>query len=227
MDFDLVLRWFRLCFEHLQRHWQVHIYPLLALLIGVTAIGLVTTVCVVLAILVSAVGGSIDETLGGIGMVVMMVILFPVLIAVSLLLQPVFLVHVDVVMRTMRGEPDAKPDWSKMRTRGPAAIGASLVVMLITLAGVMFCYFPGLVLGGLLMPTIPLLASHPELGPIEAIQRAFALTKPRWIEVGVMAVVLFLGVGFIAQIPLLGAAIMMAVMATMASVVTLDLSRAT
>jgi hypothetical protein len=157
-------------------------------------------------------------------MMVMIAILVPVILAISLALQPLYLVHVDVVLRTMKGEVDAKPDWSKATSRGLAAIGASLLVMLASLVGAMFCYFPGIVVGGLLLPTIPLLAARPELGPVEAIQEALALTKPRWVEVSVTALVAFLLIGFVSYVPLVGAAIMMAIVATMASVVTLDLS---
>jgi uncharacterized membrane protein len=72
---------------------------------------------------------------------------------------------------------------------------ANGMIMILTLAGVLLCYFPALIVGGLAYFTIPLIVRK-KLTAMEGISHSFEVTKKDWIMFTLFAFV----VGLIAQV---------------------------
>jgi hypothetical protein len=75
------------------------------------------------------------------------------------------------------------------------AAGGFVLTAILTGIGAIFCILPGLVVGGLLYFTIPLIVEK-RLGVIEAMQTSFERTKGQWLMFSLFAIV----VGILAQI---------------------------
>ena len=90
-------------------------------------------------------------------------------------------------------------------------LGAVLLIGILTFIGIVLCIIPGIIIGGMLFFTIPLIVEG-NLGVIDALKTSFETTKKDWLMFTLFAIVLsFLasagtyacGVGLLATFPLL------------------------
>ncbi len=200
-----IVPWLQATKDHLVKHWQVHLVPLLIVFAGGMVIGLVLTALFMCSgIFVSIVAGATESGLATLLMVVVLFglcILFTVVL--SFLLMPIYIGYVRVVLRAHRGEPPDKADmfW------GVRNIGQVMLLMLLQavlgFGAAMLCYFPALIVSAALMFSIPAMVDR-DLGAIEAMKASWELVKPRFLEIIVLIFALFAVIMILSYVPIVG-----------------------
>ena len=100
-----------------------------------------------------------------------------------------------MAIKQVRGEPIQISDlWSVTDVLVQLAIGGLLMGIAIYIAS-LFCSLPGIIVGGLLMLTIPLIVDQ-KMGAIDAMTRSWNTLKQEWL----MAALLYFVLAFIAII---------------------------
>lgn len=97
--------------------------------------------------------------------------------------------------RQLEGHPISVADLFSATDVMLRVFSANVILFILTLIGVVMCYVPALIVGGLLYFTIPLIVRK-EAGVMEALFMSYELTKKDWIMFSLFAFV----VGLIAQV---------------------------
>ena len=139
---------------------------------------------------------------------VVMIIFYPVIIILSsYLLSGAY----KAAFKQLHGERIGVGDLFSGGSVFLRVVGAVLLIALLSAVGAIFCILPGLIVGGLLYFTVPLIVEG-NLGVIDAMKTSFERTKGSWFMFTLFAIVVNLlaqlgavacGVGLLATFPLL------------------------
>lgn len=108
-----------------------------------------------------------------------------------------------MAVRQVRGERIGALDLFHAGDVWLPALGASLVIGIVVCIGYHFFFLPGMILGGLLMLTLPLIVDR-RLGVMDALQQSWNALKTEWLMAGLFYFVLGL-VSSLGAIVIIGA----------------------
>ncbi len=102
-------------------------------------------------------------------------------------------------LKQLRGEPISPSDLFNYNGQGQQAILAALMVAALTTVGQWFCYLPGLILGGLLMFSIPIVLDQ-KISAVDALKLSIEkLRSQMWMAtIAYFVLCLIAGAGIIA-----------------------------
>ncbi len=141
-------------------------------------------------LMASLAGGRNGAPIFGVGMMLG----FPVAIMLLMVLAFVLMGGLyRMAIKQVRGEPIQLSDVWSVTDVLVNLLGGGLLVAFATMVGAVLCYLPALIVGGLLMLTIPLIVDQ-KMSPIEAATRSWNALKSEWLMAGVLFFVLsFIG----------------------------------
>jgi hypothetical protein len=167
---------------------------IMAELIFIVGIAVAYVVAFVLFIATAAAIGAIAKAIPFAPVALLLTFFIPIILIVTTM-QVLFAGLYNMALKQLRGETIAVGDMFAMTDRlGPVILG-SLLYGLAVSVGAIFCYLPGLILGALLMFTIPLIVDR-RMDPIEAMKLSFETLKGDVV----MATLFFLVCMFVGQI---------------------------
>lgn len=172
-------------YNTLQGKWQPFAVAVLItfLLLIVPAILLV-----LLSAPLMAIGGSIF------GEAVVLMIMPLMLLAILLIMAayfPALAGLMNMCLKTLDGETPTTEHLMEVIRKPVPFIIAGLIVGLLVSVGSMFCYVPGLIIGGLTMFTVPIMLKE-KLAPVDAIKASFERLKPHWLMATIFYIVIYI-----------------------------------
>lgn len=197
--------WLNATKDHVSKHWQAHLLPLVLLYAGGMVVGLVATVLFMAGGFIVSILGAIVQS--GLVMVLAMILFFGLatvgVILMGMALTPIYFGHVAVVMRAHRGEPPDPGDlyWG-FRNIGKVAAFV-LISGVISLGAAMLCYFPAILVSVAFMFAVPAMVDR-DLGAVDALKVSWELAKPRFLELLVLMFIFFAAIMVLSYVPLVG-----------------------
>jgi hypothetical protein len=197
--------WLNATKDHVVQHWQSHLVPLVLLYAGGMVVGMVASVLFMAGGFFISIIGAIVQS--GLIMALAMLVFFGLgmvgIIAMGMLLTPIYFGHVRVVLRAHRGEaPDPSDLYWGFRNLGKVA--AYVVISgTISLAAAMLCYFPALLVSVAFMFAVVAMVDR-DLGAIDALEVSWELVKPRFLELLVLMFIYFAAIMVLSYVPLVG-----------------------
>ncbi len=197
--------WLNATKDHVSKHWQAHLLPLVLLYAGGIAVGIAATVVVLAGGIAVTVVGAIVQSgwLAALAMVVFYGGGLLAIIVMAMLLTPIYFGHVAVVIRAHRGEPAHPGDmWWGFRNLGKVTVFMVLSTV-ISLGAAMLCYFPAILVSVAFMFAVPAMVDR-DLGAVDALKASWELAKPRFLELLVLMFIFFALIMVLSYVPLVG-----------------------
>lgn len=218
--------WFQATIDHIKRHWQAHLLPIIVFYGASMVLGMVFTFAFLFGgMLVAVVGGASGS--GAVTMVAAVTIfggIFALLVAGSLCISPLWAGYLRQVIKLHRGEPTDNGDllWG-YRNLG-RVLGLALLRLAIGLVAVMACYLPVIPVGVAFFFALPVMVDR-ELGPIDSLKASWELAKPHFLALLVVMVALMAIAMVLAYVPFVGGFLSFLVSTSLLVVIYDDLAR--
>ncbi len=197
--------WLNATKDHVLRHWQAHLLPLVLLYAGGMVVGLVGTVVFLAGGIAVTVVGAIVQSgwLAALAMVVFFGGALLAIVIMALALTPIYFGHVRVVLRAHRGEaPDPSDLYWGFRNIGKVATYV-VVSGVISVTAAMLCYFPALLVSVAFMFAVVAMVDR-DLGAVDALKASWELAKPRFLELLVVLFIFFAAMMVLSYVPIVG-----------------------
>jgi len=197
--------WLNATKDHVVKHWQAHLLPMVLLYAGAMAVGLLATMLFMAGGIVVSIVGAIVQS--GLLSMLAMILFFGLatlaLIIMAMALTPIYFGHVAVVLRAHRGEaPDPSDMWWGFRNIGKVAVYV-LISSVVSIGAAMLCYFPAILVSVAFMFAIPAMVDR-DLGAVDALKASWELAKPRFLELLVLMFIFFALIMVLSYVPLVG-----------------------
>jgi len=184
--------------------WIGAVLIAIAVFIGIYIVGIVVVVGMMVG--ASGAGGNAGGAAAGLGMLLFLAIYVIMLIAICYLCAGMY----RMALKQVRGQQISAGDVFAAGDTWLPVLGATLLVSIAVGIAYIFLVIPGLILGGLLMLTVPLVVDQ-RLGVMDAMQQSFNTLKSDWLMATLFYFVLcflaglggvIFGIGIIFTLPL-------------------------
>ena len=189
--------WLGAAFDQGAKHWRPLVLASLAL-VGILVV--LMFVMITPLMLTGAILGELDEGLMVAGI---LAILFIFGGFATLVFSPLWLGFYRGILSLCRGQGWPTGALLSGLPQTFASTMLTVLTLVLVLGGTMLCYVPGLLVGTLLLFSIPVMADE-RCGPIEAMKRSAELVQPQlWMLAGYWLLANFIS-GMVTQLPIVG-----------------------
>lgn len=211
--------WLGEAFQKGSDNWQSFLMPSLGLSAALVAM---VMLILVPTMLMAGVLGAVSEEL----MIGVMVLLVTVCaMGAAFLFSPALLGFYRGTLAVMRGEGWPAGALFSGYSQAFSVWAVTLLSQLLVIGGLMLCFLPGVLVGSLMLFTLPVMADE-RCGPIEAMKRSAELAQPQlWTLTGYWILANFIS-SLVTQLPLVGLLLAFPLQALMVCAPYLALKRA-